>query len=218
MDICQILGDKGFEKALEYYTEEELKSIIERLELEKLLKIPGFGKKKVLQIQKETFEIITGKKYEDVLFGDAWEIYEEIISILVTYPRTEKSKNRFNLYMPLRDKDLILKRLNYCSKAKKFVEGLNQEEIHKILEYLSGISDLKIPTLKKFRDRVIITDEEEVSNKTKSEYYDSIYISSPHETRGIRNDYPLIFYLYGKNSALYDTLSEISDFTINIDD
>jgi len=153
MDICQILGDKGFEKALEYYAEEELKSIIERLELEKLLKIPGFGKKKVLQIQKETFEIITGKKYEDVLFGDAWEIYEEIISILVTYPRTEKSKNRFNLYMPLRDKDLILKRLNYCSKAKKFVEGLNQEEIHKILEYLSGISDLKIPTLKKFRDR-----------------------------------------------------------------
>ena len=61
MDICQILGDKGFEKALEYYTEDELKSIIERLELEKLLKIPGFGKKKVLQIQKEAFEIITGK-------------------------------------------------------------------------------------------------------------------------------------------------------------
>jgi len=218
MDICQILGDKGFEKALEYYTEDELKSIIERLELEKLLKIPGFGKKKVLQIQKEAFEIITGKKYEDILFGDAWEIYEEIISILITYPRTEKSKNRFNLYMPLRDKDLILKRLNYCSKAKKFVEGLSQEEIHKILEYLSGISDLKIPSLKKFRDRVIITDEEEVSNKIKSEYYDTIYISSPHETRGIRNDYSLIFYLYGKNSALYDTLSEISDFTINIDD
>lgn len=218
MDICQILGDKGFEKALEYYTEDELKSIIERLELEKLLKIPGFGKKKVLQIQKEAFEIITGKKYEDILFGDAWEIYEEIISILITYPRTEKSKNRFNLYMPLRDKDLILKRLNYCSKAKKFVEGLSQEEIHKILEYLSGISDLKIPSLKKFRDRVIITDEEEVSNKIKSEYYDTIYISSPHETRGIRNDYSLIFYLYGKNSSLYDTLSEISDFTINIDD
>jgi len=53
MDICQILGDKGFEKALEYYTEEELKSIIERLELEKLLKIPGFGKKKYFKFKKK---------------------------------------------------------------------------------------------------------------------------------------------------------------------
>jgi len=83
---------------------------------------------------------------------------------------------------------------------------------------LNGISDLKIPSLKKFRDRVLITDDEELSTKTKSEYYDSIYLASPHEARGIRDDYPLIFYLYGKNSALYDTLSEISDFSINIDD
>ncbi len=218
MDICQILGEKGLEKALEYYSEDELKSIIEKLELEKLLKIPGFGKKKILQIQKETFEDITGKKYEEVLFGDAWEIYEEIVSTLVSYPKTERSRNRFYLYMPLRDKELILKRLNYCYKAKKFVEGLTQEEINKILEYLDGISDLKIPSLKKFRDRVLITDDEELSTKTKSEYYDSIYLASPHEARGIRDDYPLIFYLYGKNSALYDTLSEISDFSINIDD
>jgi len=218
MDICQIMGEKSFEKALEYYSEDELKSIIEKLELEKLLKIPGFGKKKILQIQKETFEDITGKKYEEVLFGDAWEIYEEIVSILVSYPKTERSRNRFYLYMPLRDRELILKRLNYCYKAKKFVEGLTQEEINNILEYLNGISDLKIPSLKKFRDRVLITDDEELSTKTKSEYYDSIYLASPHEARGIRDDYPLIFYLYGKNSALYDTLSEISDFSINIDD
>ncbi len=218
MDIIQIMGEKGFEKALEYYKEEELKSIIEKLELEKLLKIPGFGKKKVLQIQKETFETLTGKKYEDILFGDAWEIYEEIISILISYPKTERSRNRFNLYMPLKDKDLILKRLNYCYKAKIFVEGLTQEEISTLLGYLEGISDLKTPHIKKFRDRVVVTDDEEVSTKIKSEYYDSIYISSPHETRGIREDYPLIFYFYGKNSALYDTLSEISDFSINIDD
>jgi len=83
MDLNQILGEKGLEKALEYYSEEELKSILDKLELEKLLKIPGFGKKKVLQIQKETFEHNTGKKYEEVLFGDAWEIYEDMISILV---------------------------------------------------------------------------------------------------------------------------------------
>ncbi|KYC46004.1 MAG: DNA-binding protein MutS2 [Candidatus Methanofastidiosum methylothiophilum] len=218
MDICQILGEKGLEKALEYYNEEELKNIIEKLELEKLLKIPGFGKKKVMQIQKETFEILTGKKYEDVLFGDAWEIYEEILSILVSYPRTERSRNRFNLYMPLRDKELILRRLNYCQKAKNFVEGLSQEEIKKIIQYLDGISDLKIPVFKKFRDRVLVTDDEEVSTKIKSEYYDSIYISSPNETRGIRDDYPLVFYIYGKNSGVYDTLSEISDFSINVED
>jgi dsDNA-specific endonuclease/ATPase MutS2 len=218
MDVCQILGEKGLEKALEYYSEDELNSIIEKLELEKLLKIPGFGKKKILQIQKETFEAKTGKKYEDILFGDAWEIYEEIISILVSYPKTERSRNRFYLYMPLRDKELILKRLNYCNKAKNFVQSLTKEEIDNILEYLEGISDLKIPSLKKFRDRVLITDDEGISTKTKSEYYDSIYISSPHETRGVREDYPLIFYLYGKDSTLYDTLSEISDFSINIDD
>ncbi|NMC60222.1 MAG: hypothetical protein GYA51_12700, partial [Candidatus Methanofastidiosa archaeon] len=184
MDVCQILGEKGLEKALEYYSKEELDSILEKLELEKLLKIPGFGKKKVLQIQKEAFEEKTGKKYEEVLFGDAWEIYEDIISILVSYPKTERSRNRFNLYMPLKDRELISKRLNYCDKSKKFVEGLTQEEITKILEYLGGISDLKIPSLKKFRDRVLITDDEEISNNTKSEYYDSIFISSPNEIRG----------------------------------
>ncbi|KYC53038.1 MAG: DNA-binding protein MutS2 [Candidatus Methanofastidiosum methylothiophilum] len=218
MNISQILGEKGLEKALEYYSEEELKSILEKLELEKLLKIPGFGKKKVLQIQKETFEQKTGKKYEEVLFGDAWEIYEEIISILVSYPKTERSKNRFNLYMPLRDRELISKRLNYCDKSKKFVESLNQEEINKILECLGSISDLKIPKLKKFRDRVVLTDDEDLCNLTKSEYFDSIYISSPNEIRGIRDDYPLIFYVYGKNSPIYDTLSEISDFTISSED
>lgn len=203
---------------MEYYSEEELKSIIGKLEFEKLLKVPGFGKKKVLQIQKETFEHNTGKKYEEVLFGDAWEIYEDLISILVSYPRTERSRNRFNLYMPLRDKELISKRLNYCDKSKKFVEGLTKEELTKITEYLSGVSDLKIPSLKKYRDRVLITDDEDISVKTKSEYYDSIYISSPNEIRGIREDYPMIFYVYGKNSSLYDAISEISDFSLNAQD
>jgi len=203
---------------LEYYSEEELKSIIGKLEFEKLLKVPGFGKKKVLQIQKETFEHNTGKKYEEVLFGDAWEIYEDLISILVSYPRTERSRNRFNLYMPLRDKELISKRLNYCDKSKKFVGGLTKEELTKITEYLSGVSDLKIPSLKKYRDRVLITDDEDISVKTKSEYYDSIYISSPNEIRGIRDDYPMIFYVYGKNSSLYDAISEISDFSLNAQD
>jgi len=203
---------------LEYYSEEELKSIIGKLEFEKLLKVPGFGKKKVLQIQKETFEHNTGKKYEEVLFGDAWEIYEDLISILVSYPRTERSRNRFNLYMPLRDKELISKRLNYCDKSKKFVEGLTKEELTKITEYLSGVSDLKIPSLKRYRDRVLITDDEDISVKTKSEYYDSIYISSPNEIRGIRDDYPMIFYVYGKNSSLYDAISEISDFSLNAQD
>lgn len=218
MDICQILGEKNFEKALEYYSEEELYSIIEKLELEKLLKIPGFGKKKILQIQKEAFENITGTKYEDILFGDAWEIYEDLISILVSYPKTVRSRNRFNIYMPVKDKELIIKRLNYCQKAKNFVKGLNQEELNRILEYLAGISDLKIPILKKFRDRILITDDEEISTKTKSEHYDSIYVTSPNEIRGIRDDYPLIFYVYGKNSNLYDTLFEISDFSINFVD
>jgi len=203
---------------LEYYSEEELKSIIGKLEFEKLLKVPGFGKKKVLQIQKETFEHNTGKKYEEVLFGDAWEIYEDLISILVSYPRTERSRNRFNLYMPLRDKELISKRLNYCDKSKKFVGGLTKEELTKITEYLSSVSDLKIPSLKKYRDRVLITDDEDISVKTKSEYYDSIYISSPNEIRGIRDDYPMIFYVYGKNSSLYDAISEISDFSLNAQD
>ena len=203
---------------MEYYSEEELKSIIGKLEFEKLLKVPGFGKKKVLQIQKETFEHNTGKKYEEVLFGDAWEIYEDLISILVSYPRTERSRNRFNLYMPLRDKELISKRLNYCDKSKKFVEGLTKEELTKITEYLSGVSDLKIPSLKRYRDRVLITDDEDISVKTKSEYYDSIYISSPNEIRGIRDDYPMIFYVYGKNSSLYDAISEISDFSLNAQD
>ena len=203
---------------MEYYSEEELKSIIGKLEFEKLLKVPGFGKKKVLQIQKETFEHNTGKKYEEVLFGDAWEIYEDLISILVSYPRTERSRNRFNLYMPLRDKELISKRLNYCDKSKKFVGGLTKEELTKITEYLSGVSDLKIPSLKKYRDRVLITDDEDISVKTKSEYYDSIYISSPNEIRGIREDYPMIFYVYGKNSSLYDAISEISDFSLNAQD
>ena len=150
---------------MEYYSEEELKSIIGKLEFEKLLKVPGFGKKKVLQIQKETFEHNTGKKYEEVLFGDAWEIYEDLISILVSYPRTERSRNRFNLYMPLRDKELISKRLNYCDKSKKFVGGLTKEELTKITEYLSSVSDLKIPSLKKYRDRVLITDDEDISVK-----------------------------------------------------
>lgn len=203
---------------MEYYSEEELKSIIGKLGFEKLLKVPGFGKKKVLQIQKETFEHNTGKKYEEVLFGDAWEIYEDLISILVSYPRTERSRNRFNLYMPLRDKELISKRLNYCDKSKKFVGGLTKEELTKITEYLSGVSDLKIPSLKKYRDRVLITDDEDISVKTKSEYYDSIYISSPNEIRGIREDYPMIFYVYGKNSSLYDAISEISDFSLNAQD
>ncbi len=218
MDTCQILGEKNFEKALDYYSKEELDAIIEKLELEKLLKIPGFGKKKILHIQKETFEKITGTKYEDILFGDAWEIYEDIISILVSYPKTERSRNRFNIYMPVKDRDLIVKRLNYCHKAKNFVKGLNQEELDKILGFLERISDLKIPNLKKFRDRVLITDDEEIATKTKSEHYDSIYVTSPNELRGIRDDYPLIFYVYNKNSNLYDTLFEISNFSINLDD
>ncbi len=197
------------QKIKEYYGAEAEK-IVENLEIEKLLEIPGLGKKTALDILRKAYQAKTGEAFQDICSGDAYNVYEDIIQLLQEYPCTQNGKNRFLVYCPVTNKDIIEKRLSYSKEALEFVQGLEKEQLSEILEKLRSLRPLIEPKKKKFRDRVIATDTIEVYAELKNEYCDVLLIEDAGDI-GVLEQYPLVFYVYTGESMLYEYLLEYSD-------
>lgn len=197
------------QKIEEYYGAEAEK-IVENLEIEKLLEIPGLGKKTALEILRKAYQVKTGETFQDICSGDAYHVYEDIIQLLQEYPCTQNGKNRFLVYCPVTNKDIIEKRLSYSKEALEFVQGLEKEQLSQILEKLRSLRPLIEPKKKKFRDRVIATDTIEAYAELKNEYCDVLLIEDAGDI-GVLEQYPLVFYVYTGESLLYEYLLEYSD-------
>ncbi|MBU7028151.1 MAG: hypothetical protein HXS48_14550, partial [Theionarchaea archaeon] len=62
----------------EYYGD-KAETIVENLEIEKLLEVPGLGKKTALSILRKAYELKTGEVFQDILSDDAQVVYEDIL-------------------------------------------------------------------------------------------------------------------------------------------
>ncbi len=203
-------------KIKEYYGD-QAEEIVENLEIEKLLEVPGLGKKTALSILRKAYELKTGEIFQGILSDDAQEMYEAILQLLQEYPCTQNGKNRFLVYYPVTNAEIIEKRIAYCRKALEFVQSLNHEQLNQLLEKLRHLKPLVPPRKRKYRERVIATDSVEAYTELKNEYCDVLLIEDPAECPSLK-EYPLVIYVYAGESELYEYLLEYSDLQILFDD
>jgi DNA mismatch repair protein MutS2 len=195
----------------------DAEKIVESLEIEKLLEVPGLGRKTALSILRKAYELKTGEVFQDILSDDALEVYEDILQLVQEYPCTRQGKNRVLVLYPVMNPDIIEKRLSYSEKALEFVQGLTPEQLKKLLESLRKLKPITPPKKRKFRDRVIATDVVDAYTELKNEYCDVLFIEDPQDISSLEQ-YPLVFYVYTGESVLYDYLLEQSDVQILLDD
>jgi hypothetical protein len=195
----------------------QAESIIENLEIDKLMEVPGLGKKTALSILRKAYELKTGEPFQDILSDDAQEVYEDILQLLQEYPCTGYGKNRFLVYYPVNNREIIEKRQQYSREALKFVQSLTDEQLDGVLDNLKKLRPLAEPAHKKFRDRVIATDVVDIYSQVKNQYCDVLLIEDPTDLASL-DQYPLIFYVYTGESPLYEFLLDKSDMQFFADD
>lgn len=207
----------GIARKIREYYGSSAEKIVENLEIEKLMEVPGLGRKTALNILRQAYELKTGEKFQDILCNDAVDIYEDLLERLQEYPCTQNGKNRILVYYPVINKDIIEKRLQYSREAVEFVSSLTSEAVSRLVEKLRHLSPLTVPRKKKYRDRVIAVDTIEVYTDLKNEYCDVLLIEDPADISALEQ-YPLVFYVYTAESALYEHLLERSDMQFLYDD
>lgn len=207
----------GMAQRIRAYYGDEADHIIENLEIEKLMEVPGLGKKTALTILRKAYELKTGEIFQDILSDNAQEVYERILELLQEYPCTQNGRNRFLVYYPVAREEIIKKRLLYSEEALKFVQELTEEQLEQLIENLSRLKPLVLPGRRKFRDRVIATDSVEVYTEVKNEYCDVLLIEDPGDI-SVLEQYPLVFYVYTGESSLYEYLLEYSEMQFLFED
>lgn len=204
------------QKIRDYYGD-KADALVENLEIEKLLEVPGLGKKTALSILRKAYELKTGETFQDILSDDAQQVYEDILQLLQEYPCTQNAKNRLLVHYPVTNAALIKKRLAYSQKALEFVQSLTEEQLSQLVEKLRHLKPLVLPKKRKFRDRVVATDIVDIYTELKNDYCDVLFIEDPADI-SVLEQYPLVFYVYTGESVLYEYLLEYSDFQILYDD
>jgi dsDNA-specific endonuclease/ATPase MutS2 len=212
----EVTSPSMVKKIREYYGNEAEK-IVENLEIEKLLEVPGLGKKTALSILRKAYELKTGEVFQDILSDDAQEVYEDIILLLQEYPCTQQAKNRFLVHYPVKNAEIIKKRLLYSEKALEFVRSLEKDQLEQLLEKLRQLKPLTLPKKKKYRERIIAVDGVDAYTALKNDYCDVFLIEDPADI-SMLEQYPLVVYVYTGESALYEYILEYSDFQFLLED
>lgn len=215
--MLEKVATPGIAQKIRAYYGDEAEKIIENLEIEKLLEITGLGKKTALSILRNAYQLKTGEKFQDILHNDAQDVYEDIVEVLQEYPCTKNGKNRFLVWYPVTNQEIIQSRLEYSKKAYEFVQELHEDQLIQLLDRLRKLKPLSMPQQKKYRDRVIATDCVDVYTDLKNDLCDVLLIEDLTEI-SVLEQYPIVVYVYTVESELYEYLLEYSDMQILYDD
>ena len=213
IDLKGICGEKLGEKIRKKFGE-ELEKIIDDLELEKLMEVEGLGKKTALKILRAVYEEKTGFQFQDILLGDSERVYSRIIEMLQEYPVTKEAKNRFLLFYPTNNREFIEKRLSLCEESERLLSKV--KDLDGILRNLKKVKKLEYPEEKKYREYIIITDDEEIYNSLDRAYCDVMLVSSPQEVSYFSENYFNVIYVYSDNSDSYEEIIGEADVATHI--
>ena len=202
------IGNKLSEKILlNLGGEEELNKVIENVDLERLTAIEGISQRKAIEIMNQ----LLGNPAQKFLKSErAFQLYEEIIDKIVKYSNTNYSKNHILLLAPVKNEELINKRLDFIIDAKETVSKLPIKELKKLMKKLSNPKKVKSNY---DGSKVILTESEEDSdyliNLGLNKYYPIITASdSPMFIEEIQN-YEFIFYVYNQGFLDFGGASNI---------
>lgn len=189
------IGNKLSEKILlNLGGEKELNKVIEEIDLERLTAIEGISQRKAIEIMNQ----LLGNPAQKFLKSErAFQLYEEIIEKIVKYSNTNYSKNRILLLAPVKNEELINKRLEFVMNAKETVSKLPIKELKKLMKNLDTLKEVK-PNYD--GSKVILTESAEDSDYLMdlglNKYYPIMTASdSPMFAEEIKS-YEFIFYVY----------------------
>ncbi|OWT32472.1 DNA mismatch repair protein MutS [Methanobrevibacter sp. 87.7] len=202
------VGNKLSSKILkEVGGEENLKEIVDNLELEKLISIDGISQRKAIEIMNQ----LLGNPKQDFLKNErAFQLYDEIIEKILSYSNTDYSKNRILLLAPLKDKNKIEKRIDFVMDAKKLVSDLPIIKLRGLMKNLDEPKDFKLPY---DSSKIIIVESDEdnqyLTELGLNQYYPIVTaINSPSFAEEIHN-YELIFYIYSEGTLDFGELNNL---------
>lgn len=191
------IGDKMSQKIIDNLGgEEELRRVIEELDLERLIEIEGISQRKAIEIMNQ----LIGNPAQKFLKSErAFQLYEEIIEKILAYSNTSYSKNRILLMAPIKNEDLIRERLEFVMHAKEKVSSLPLNELNRLMKNLD--KPIK-PKPNYDASKAILVESAEDNDYLMdlglNRYYTIITASdSPFFQEEIKG-YELVFYIYSE--------------------
>jgi len=212
MDISEVCGERTASALSEIYGNEAV-AVVENLDINRLLQVPGLGKKKALSIVRRSYAEKHGNGFEGLLGGSAEKAYEKVLSLLQSYVMTDEGKNLVYSYFPVLERDTIEGRLDYFEEAlQRYREiGTDYEAVSR---ELGRISKLKDAQRKKYYDYVIITDSSLAEKSIKNDLCDSMFASTPADAEYAQGSYSFVVYAYGEDSELMEHIEGCADMIV----
>jgi DNA mismatch repair protein MutS2 len=197
MDLHEIngVGNKLSDKILRSIGgKEELKKIVDTIDLEKLIAIEGISQRKAIEIMNQ----LLGNPAQEFLKSErAIQLYEEIIQKILSYSNTKYSENRILLLSPTKDKLAIEKQVNFVMNAKEKVSKLPIIKLRGLMKNLHIPNKVR-PEYDPSKAILVENDEdnEYLTDLGLNQYYPIINASSSSMLEEEIRSYELIFYVY----------------------
>ena len=209
------IGDKISEKIINSVGgEEELQKIVDNVDVEKIANVEGISQRKAIEIMNQ---LLNNQEYEFIKSDRAMELYEDIISKILSYSNTTYSKNRILLLSPSKDIDKINSQLDFVMNAKNHVSQLPIIKLRGLMKNLKEVEEAK-PEYDPSK-AILVESEEDNSYLTDlglNQYYQIITSNySPLLKDEIMN-YDLVFYVYSQRILDFERNPNI--LMINIED
>lgn len=209
------IGDKTFEKILDHIGgEENLKEIIDQVDIGKIADIEGISKKKAINIMNQ----LLNKPKSDFIKSDrAMELYEDIINKILAYANTVYSKNRILLLSPSNDIEKIKKQLEFTINAK---EKISKLPIVKLRGLMKNLKEIEIPKPIYDAGKVILVESEEdnayLTDLGLNQYYPIITANEMTLMNDELINYDLIYYVYSEGFLDFEGMPNV--IMINIEE
>ena len=135
------IGDKLSLKILKSVGgEDNLNTIVNNLDIEKINNIEGISQRKAIEIMKQLLNQPTS---EFIKSERAYQIYEDILEKILEYSNTSYSKNRILLLSPSNNQEHINSQIDFAINAKEHVSKLPIIKLKGLMKNLKEVEKVK---------------------------------------------------------------------------
>lgn len=209
IDLGTICGEKTAAQLYDAFGDDATR-IVRDCEVERLVQLPGFGKKKALSIVRKAYAHLYDEPLSSILSGQAEETYDALQEVLGYYVITAPARNKLLAYIPLTNKELIEQRQRYFEEAASLYDRVH-DSYDGIARSLGDISSIREPETKRYYDYVILTDSNEAQSKLKNPHCDVLFMDAPEEAEYARSSYAFVIYVSGPDSELEEYGEQYAD-------
>ncbi|HHN81985.1 MAG TPA: hypothetical protein ENN11_05150 [Methanomicrobia archaeon] len=209
IDLGAICGEKTAAQLYNAFGSDAVR-IVRDCEVERLVQLPGFGRKKALAIVRKAYAHLYDEPGSSILTGHAEDVYDMLQEFLSGYVVTAPARNKLLAYIPLTNRDLIEERQRYFQEAGALYERVC-DRYGEIARSLGELTAIKEPEIRKYYDYVLLTDSNEAQSQLKNPHCDVLFMDTPDEAEYARSSYSFVIYVAGTDSELEEYGEQYAD-------